>query len=95
CYLMLFNSRTENTDYVMIAPVIGYSLALAVNYKKKWEIIALSVCVCLIALNWQLSHFISPQNNVWLNPTVVLLYTVYLICQFGTGFRRGVDLSCL
>jgi hypothetical protein len=79
CYLMLFNSRTENNDYIMIAPAIGYSLALAVNQKKLWEIIGFSSVIFLLMMNWNLSKVLTPHNNTWLSPTLIIGYSVWLL----------------
>ena len=79
CYLMLFNSRTENSDYVMMMPFIGYTFVILFE-KKQWLILStfFIALACLLA-NWNLSKLISPGNNLWLNPTVITLYTIYFI----------------
>jgi hypothetical protein len=91
CYLMLFNSRTENNDYVMIAPMIGYSLYLALTEKKYWQVGGLIFAIVLLAASWQLCRAITPHNNVWLSPSVVFVYFVYLLrCEFctSTSFQK-------
>lgn len=84
-YLMLFNSRTESNDYVMIAPMLGYSLALAWQAKKRLAVMGLGIGIILIAASWNISKWLTPDNNIWINPSVVLLYFIYLIreCDFA------------
>lgn len=79
CYLMLFNSRTENNDYIMIAPAIGYSLALAIDQKKISEIIGFSLIVFLLMMNWNISKVLTPHNNTWLSPTLIVGYSIWLL----------------
>ena len=78
CYLMLFNSRTENNDYIMIMPMIGFSLSLAMNNKKYGQVGFHFIAIALMMLNWNLCKIISPHNNLWLNPSIVFIYAVYL-----------------
>lgn len=79
CYLMLFNSRTEDNDYVMVAPLLGYTLGLVVLEKKWLPTMAISLGVILMAANWNLCKFITPGNNIWINPTIIALFSVYII----------------
>lgn len=80
-YLMLFNTRTENNDYIMIMPMIGFSLAQAVEKKKNIVVIGLWMLIILAAFNWLLCRLITPHNNLWLNPTLISLYTLYILHQ--------------
>lgn len=77
CYLMLFNSRTENNDYIMVIPSIGFLLALAVHYKRFWQMSFYIGILLLMALNWNLAKLITPHNNLWLNPTLIGLFFIY------------------
>ena len=79
CYLMLFNSRSENNDYVMVAPLIGYALSLAILQKKQSAVCAISLGIILIAFSWNISKLITPGHNIWINPTVVLLFSFYAV----------------
>lgn len=81
CYLMLFNSRTENNDYVMLAPMMGYSLFLAMRDQKIISAICLGLGIFLLAMNWDISKLMTPENNVWLSPSVVFIYFIYLLRQ--------------
>lgn len=78
CYLMLFNSRTENNDYVMVAPLMGYALAVAIAQKKRLISVGVSMGIILIAINWNLCKLITPGHNVWLNPTIITLFLVLM-----------------
>lgn len=83
CYLMLFNSRTENNDYMMVAPLVGYALALVILEKKWLPIIGMGVGVILIASNWNLSKLITPGDNVWINPTVIFFFSLYVVYRLS------------
>ncbi|OGT51059.1 MAG: hypothetical protein A3E84_04380 [Gammaproteobacteria bacterium RIFCSPHIGHO2_12_FULL_42_13] len=81
CYLMLFNSRTENNDYMMIAPMLGYTLSL-VLCKRRWiPTIAMGTGIILICANWELTRFITPDNNIWISPTVIAFFTFYFVLR--------------
>lgn len=79
CYLMLFNSRTESNDYIMVTPLVGYSLALAYQQKNRIAIYGLSTVILFIAASWNLSKWLTPHNNIWINPTVISFYVIYLL----------------
>lgn len=80
-YLMLFNSRTENNDYIMVMPLVGYSLARCIEEKKSILIGCFCAGIALMMANWNLSKIISPGNNVWINPTVIVFYGIYLLYE--------------
>ena len=91
-YLMLFNSRTENNDYVMVAPALAYSLALAMQFKR-WRVVVFHWMVfALLAGNWSFSKLVTPHHTHWMCPFAVTLYAFYLLTvlmlQCWHGFQR-------
>ena len=50
-YLMLFNSRTENTDYMMISPALGYFLSLFIFERKWFGVVIMNVSILLLCIN--------------------------------------------
>ena len=78
CYLMLFNSRTENNDYIMVAPAIGYLLYWSVNNKNWLASILLILITLTSALSWSVTKAITPYNTNWMNPSAITIFLVYL-----------------
>lgn len=78
-YLMLFNSRTENNDYVMAAPALGLTLAYAVSTKRWLQLGFHVVILLLLLMNWNLCHLLGLHTNIWLAPTVLVAYAVYVV----------------
>jgi len=76
-YLMLFNSRTENNDYVMMAPALGLTLAYAVMAKQRAQLVFHVVLLGLLVMNWNLCRLLMVQNNIWLSPSLICLYAIY------------------
>ncbi|MCX7125742.1 MAG: glycosyltransferase family 87 protein [Gammaproteobacteria bacterium] len=80
CYLMLFNSRTENNDYMMIAPMVGYSLALAIDQKKYWDAYSLGFGVILVVIIMDV-RILQFGNIVWYSPTAIFIWLLYLLLK--------------
>lgn len=82
CYLMLFNPRTENNDYVILAPAIGYFLSYAMlhtrNYLKAFFLV---VVVVGIAGSYSFGHVMTPGHVCWLAPFMTVVFLVMLICR--------------
>lgn len=76
-YLMLFNPRTENNDYSMLMPFIGYFLALSLTRRRPLASLYLFLLAVMFALNHSLSTFVTPSDNHWLKP---------ILCVFFLGF---------
>lgn len=85
CYLMLFNSRTEDNDYLMIAPILGYTLFLAWQERNKILLWAISLAIFGLVINWTLSRAITPHNNLWLSPTIITLFTIYILKRLASA----------
>ena len=80
-YLMLFNSRTENNDYIMVAPAIAFTCMLAWD-QKYYGVVVFHLCVMLaLILNWSLCKVLTPHHSLWLSPLVVTCYGIYITAQ--------------
>lgn len=76
CYLLLFNPRTENDDYMMIMPMVGYFIAQALFItRRNVEILILAAITLLMYANHGLSHYLTPGNNIWLKPMMTVFLT--------------------
>lgn len=90
-YLMLFNSRTENNDYIMVVPAMAIGLALAYDAGKtylKYGFIFLFFCM---GINWNLTRWLSLHNDLWLSPTIVLFFALGALIYF---FRKKQNHVC-
>ena len=83
CYLMLFNPRTENNSYAMLAPAIGWCCAEAVLLERRWRP---ALAFVVIAIGTIGSHEFGRQllpssRAIWLAPLMALWFTVVLLAR--------------
>ena len=78
-YLLLFNPRTENNGYILIAPFLGYAIASAWSYKRFGFVISLFIMGILIALNYDISRLLVHGTTSWISPLVTVIFTMYWI----------------
>lgn len=67
-YLVLFNPRTENNGYVLLAPFIGYLIASAWECRQWFRIAPLLAVMLGITMNYYISKTITPAHHMWLSP---------------------------
>lgn len=78
-YLMLFNPRTENNDYIILAPSIGFFLShlYYLNTNWKWAYIIIGGFSWLaMVLNYNLSALITPGRIIWLDPMMAMFFFI-------------------
>ncbi len=87
-YLMLFNPRTENNTYAILAPLIGYFAAYYFVLKRQVVYgavyVALAVAI-LFASN--IGSWIIPGQHSWVTPLVALIFTALSLVHI---FFRGI-----
>lgn len=90
CYLMLFNPRTENNTYAMIAPVIGIIWAEALLIQRNYAIASLLAILSLgIVGSYEFGRRLLPDTRpVWLAPLMCLAFTIVLIARMLLESRR-------
>lgn len=89
-YLMLFNPRTENNSYIILAPAIAVPAAWALVHDGRGRAgwILAGVCVLL-----GLARTLANGTNAWLQPLCALVFLVYLAAWELNGSRREPALS--
>ena len=79
CYLMLFNPRTENNDYVILAPAIGYFLSVFIQDKRWW----LMCLIIAITIGFVFDHVVSvaitPSYRNWFAPLMAVLFSIICV----------------
>ncbi|MGD9153661.1 MAG: glycosyltransferase family 87 protein [Gammaproteobacteria bacterium] len=83
-YLMLFNVRTENNNYIMLAPAIGFMLHNFLTQKKYLLSLLCVIMTLLLWFNHPLAAWITPHNNIWLKPTAALAFYLILLWRVIT-----------
>jgi hypothetical protein len=83
CYLMLFNPRTENNTYAMLAPSIGWCCAEAFLVERR---AGRGLFFLAIALGTVGSHafgrwLLPAERPIWLAPMMALCFTADLTVQ--------------
>ena len=85
-YLLLFNPRTENSGYILLAPFLGYVIVQAWQVRHFGKVIALFVMGILIGLNYDISRSLIHGATSWVSPLVTVVFVIYWICF--VDFRR-------
>lgn len=80
-YLMLFNVRTENNNYIMLIPAIGFMLNSFLAQKKYLLSLMCIIMTLLLWFNHPLAALLTPHNNIWLKPTIALMFYFMLLWQ--------------
>jgi hypothetical protein len=101
-YLMLFNPRTENNTYVMLAPALGFFLAGAfLIEKKRLKALFYMIPALGLALAHEITRQFTPEHR-WLQPLVTLIFCATVIYDLyrnqkelklaSTGFIHNPEL---
>lgn len=78
-YLMLFNPRSENNDYVILAPALGVYLGMLIqNHQAKSLIVLLIGLVIGIAESYPLGKLITGTGN-WLAPIMAAIFYIFFV----------------
>ena len=75
-YLMLFNPRTENNTYCLLAPAIGVFLAEAASARNRVHTVFAMALTALFLTSYPIGRLLRDQHTVWIKP---FLCTVFLI----------------
>jgi hypothetical protein len=88
-YLMLFNPLNENNTYAVLAPALGVAAAgLLIAERRPVAGGLVALASVLIAANFELTKFVTPDNPVWLAPLVTIpfgLLVGWRACGLGAG----------
>lgn len=79
-YLLMFNPRSENTDYVFIGCIYGYGLGLAFTYRNMRFAICMGLLIIGTLFASDLSKLFSPWGS-WVNPLLAAVFFVWLAIQ--------------
>jgi hypothetical protein len=90
CYLMLFNPRTENNTYAMLAPAIAAFCGRALLVERRTKVaLALALAEVGILGSHQITRWITPPpRSIWLAPLACTGFLAFLACTLAT--RKGV-----
>ena len=77
-YLLMFNPRTENTDYVFIGCIYGYGLGMAFSHRSIRTMIVMSLLILGTLFASNLSKLLSMWGS-WVNPLLASLLFSWLL----------------
>lgn len=81
-YLLLFNPRTENNDYMLLAPAFAWFChILYLNKQVKQQCIQYFLMIFII-FHHDISQFLLPPFTIWIAPLATLCWTATLIYYF-------------
>ncbi len=89
-YLMLFNPRTENNSYAMLAPAIGVMFAEAIAAKGVCREAGLLILIAagIVGGNRIGSLLVPDVKPIWLAPIMATCFAVYLVAKFRAEIRE-------
>ncbi|MDP0562552.1 MAG: hypothetical protein QS721_09625 [Candidatus Endonucleobacter sp. (ex Gigantidas childressi)] len=81
CYLMLFNPRTETNSFALIAPAIGYWVAVSIHrfHDMKYHFLC-----WLFVISFPFAKYvklITPGMWAWGKPMITVFFSIFLIWQ--------------
>ena len=80
CYLMLFNPRTENNSYSMLAPAIGIFCAWALREQRRKRLALLAVVFWGTLCTFEFARLFTPKEQcIWLAPAMCLVFASCVI----------------
>lgn len=94
CYLMLFNPRTENNSYAMLAPAIGWCCAEAFLIERRARSVLVYIIIALgtVGSHEFGRHLIPTSRAVWLAPLMAVWFTGVLSMRLLRETRRELRL---
>lgn len=91
CYLMLFNPRTENNDYVTLAPTFIYFILESISLGYKRRIIFFIILLVMILGSYKFGSLFTPGYVSWLTPLAAVGFTLFLLRQLWIRAQRKND----
>lgn len=80
-YLMLFNPHNTLMDYIVLAPSIGFTLALGLQIKDVLLILITSFVALGVLMQTLLGFIITPETISWIAPLLTLIFLVVFLAQ--------------
>jgi len=99
CYLMLFNPRTENSTYVVLAPTIA-SLWIASGYNlKNYMSLSCFLAALISVMSYYISNLIIPGHSSWAAPIAAIIISINLMIYYfkfekRIGVKRQITEGC-
>jgi hypothetical protein len=84
-YLMLFNPRTENNTYCLLAPALGVFAAQAVVARHRPRIVFLFGLMALFLASHPLGKALHEQGVVWIKPLLCSVFLALVLWQLARG----------
>jgi hypothetical protein len=82
CYLMLFNPRTENNSYSMLAPAIGIFFAWALLEQRRKRLAVLAMVFWGTLCTFEFARLFTPKEQcIWLAPAMCLVFISCVIAD--------------
>lgn len=93
-YLMLFNPRTENNDYIILGPSLAYFICEQWQRRTYFQFAFLCFLAMMIAFSYNLSKIWTPATPTWAAPVAAFLFLIWLVKNTGKnsslqGWRRA------
>lgn len=93
-YVLLFNPRTENNDYIILAPAFSL-FCYDIMFCKRDKLFTALLMLMFIGLvsHHDLSNLIYPNHPILLAPLLTIIFSVLVLVQFKKelAYRKGYD----
>lgn len=79
-YVMLFNPRTENNTYALLAPAIGFQFSEALAARDRWRAAGFAIVAAGILGSFEIGRlFVRREEAVWLAPLMTCWLATHLV----------------
>lgn len=87
-YLMLFNPRTENNTYCLLAPAVAVFLSRAVLEKRRLLVGFYAGWIVVFLARYPLGKLVTGGPNVWLRPLLCLIFLIVALYTVWRDWQR-------
>ncbi len=91
-YLLLMNPDSENTDYMMLGPVLAVFVLNAFQQSRIVESCVMGFLWLGMVNGYNMSVLLHPHHKSWFAPLMGLIFTIYVVTYcFRGGFMRNLN----
>ncbi len=90
-FLMLFNPHTVLSDYIILAPAIGFFFSVAYQEKIVWFATVLVVIILAICTQMLLGFFYDPVKFSWLAPLMAVIFFITGLIKLPLLYYRNTS----
>ena len=88
-YLMLFNTRTENNTYVMLAPILAVFTVWAFRAKRFYWGCGYFAVTVMFVLSYKLGKLLTGAATIWMKPLLCCVFLLLILAQLYQDYAKN------